>query len=225
MNERINVLNVLIDDMDAKSAMEKVVNYMQTEPVNVVEIVTTEMLMQAGQEPELKAHMEEIDLMIAGNREILEAAGITEHKRLQELETNLFPKMLMNFLHKNHSRVFLLGETKEAVEGFKEHLETHYSGIRIMGGTPVNENISDDLVLNLINGAEADCIMTALPSPGQEKFIARNKALVNVRMWVALGVTVRNIHEVLSGRNRIYSFFSKFVFKKEIKKEKKKKSL
>ncbi|MEG0721548.1 MAG: hypothetical protein RR446_07355, partial [Lachnospiraceae bacterium] len=109
MNERINVLNVLIDDMDAKSAMKKVVNYMQTEPVNVVEIVTTEMLMQAGQEPELKAHMEEIDLMIAGNREILEAAGITEHKRLQELETNLFPKMLMNFLHKNHSRVFLLG--------------------------------------------------------------------------------------------------------------------
>lgn len=46
MNEKIQVLDVSLDHYRAKEAMKKFVQYMETEPVNTVEVVTMNTLMQ-----------------------------------------------------------------------------------------------------------------------------------------------------------------------------------
>ena len=40
MNEKIKVLGVSINHYTAKEAMKKVMEYMETEPINVIEMVT-----------------------------------------------------------------------------------------------------------------------------------------------------------------------------------------
>ena len=46
MNEKIKVLGVSINHYTAKEAMKKVMEYMETEPINVIEMVTMNTLSQ-----------------------------------------------------------------------------------------------------------------------------------------------------------------------------------
>ena len=113
MNEKIKVLGVSINHYTAKEAMKKVMEYMETEPINVIEMVTMNTLSQLLNKEE-KPYIDESDLTFAGDKSILEAAGVTDSKYLNEAKTLLFVKMVMRFLHKSHKKVFLLAEDEEA---------------------------------------------------------------------------------------------------------------
>ena len=49
MNEKMNVLDVQLDNCTAKDAMKIIAEYMQTEELNTVDIVTVDTLMRATQ--------------------------------------------------------------------------------------------------------------------------------------------------------------------------------
>ena len=165
MNEKIQVLNIGIDDCTAKEAMKQTVEYMGTEPVSVIELVTVDTVMYASEEPKLRESIECVDLVLPGEKEILEGADITEKRHLQEVEQRTYLRMFLRYLHKNHFRVFLLVETEEEAEAFYQYLEERYSGIQVAGMAKVSPTDSaDDLVVNAVNGAET-CLLYTSPSP------------------------------------------------------------
>ena len=108
--------------------MKETMEYLKSEPVSVIEMVTVDGLMQMDELPELKENMQEFDLVLAGDKTILEAADITDRKFLQETEGHLFLKMFMRYLHKNHKRIYLLVETEEEGQEFYDYLQRYYSG-------------------------------------------------------------------------------------------------
>lgn len=225
MEEKISVLDVQIDNYSAKEAMKKAVEYMQNDPINVIKIVTTDMLVQAGEMPELKEYIEHSDMVLAGETSILEAAGICDRKRLRETETSLFIKMFMRFLHKGGAKVFLLGESKEQLQKETDYIVKYYGGVEIIGSACVQPETPDDLILNLINGVEVDCIMVTLPTPLQEQFIARNKALFNAKVWLGLGKNFKLKGEGTDYKWMVKSILTNRLFRKEIEREKRKKEL
>lgn len=225
MEPNINVLNIQIDNYTAKAAMQKVVKYLQTEPISVVKIVTTDILVQAGDLPELKGYIECSDMVLAGERAILEAADITDKKMLQEVESGLFVQMFMHFMHKNKSRVFLLGATEEVINRFQEYMNAYYGGICLVGCECVTEMTPEDMVLNQVNGGEVDCIIALLPTPLQEKFIAHTKELFNANVWFGLGKNIKLKHENSNYKWWMQSLLTNRIFRKEIEREKRKKEL
>ena len=52
--------------------------------------------------------------------------------------------------------------------------------------------ISDDMILNRINGGEADCIFAALSGPVQEEFISRYRTSLDAKIWIGLGTRLKN---------------------------------
>lgn len=84
MSDKIKVLGVSIDHYTAKEAMKKVMEYMGTEPINVIEMVTMNTLSQLLNKEEQKTYIDEFDLTFAGDKSILEAAGVTDSKYLNE---------------------------------------------------------------------------------------------------------------------------------------------
>ena len=60
MNEKIKVLGVSINHYTAKEAMKKVMEYMETEPINVIEMVTMNTLSQLLNKEE-KPYIDEFD--------------------------------------------------------------------------------------------------------------------------------------------------------------------
>ncbi len=222
MSEKINVLDIEIDELTAKAAMRDSMGYLESEPVNIIEMVTVDGLMQISEVQDLKEDIGCFDLILAGDRTILEAAEVREWKFLQETENRTFLKMFMRYLHKNHKRIYLLVESEEEGEACYNYFERYYSGIQIVGLAKVSaENPADDMVVNAINGGEVDCVIAELSAPFQEEFIIKNKGTLNARIWLGLGKDILPAGKPGGGGGRLSRFVMKHIFKKKVEERKK----
>lgn len=216
MDEKIQVLDLQIDNLTAKDAVKRVVSYMETEPVSVVEMVTMNTLAKFQQDETAKELFEHFDIALASDKGMLEAAGETDERRLKEVDELLFIKMVMRFLHKNSARVFLLAEDEADLQKLEMYMLEDYSNIQVVDKATMQENAaSDDMLLNLVNGAEAECILSALPSPIEEQFIYRNKSLVNAKVWLGFG----NLLDELKKEKNAFQKFKEFILRQLLKKE------
>lgn len=222
MDEKIKVLDIPISNYTAKESMKKVMEYMKTEPLSLIEMVTMKTLVQLQDKEEQKKYFEEFDLTAAADNAMLEAAGVKDPKYLKEAETLLFVKMFLRFLHKNGHRVFLLADNPENLALLKEYIAENYHGIEIVETANMEEHgKSDDMIVNRINGAEAECIIAALPSPLQEELVLRSRSLLNARIWFGMGIELRENRGIFSGKKWLKSLFSKHIVKKKIEQEQK----
>lgn len=221
MDSKINVLGIYIDNYTGKEAMKEAVGYMESDPVNIVELLTVDAVMDVDLQQETKEQLRSFDLVLAGDKTILEAADVEEKRCLQETENHLFMKMFLRYLHKNYKRVYLLVETQEEGEAFFQYLEHYYRGIQIVGMAKVSaENRADDMLVNAINGAETDCVLSMLCSPLQEDFAAKNRALLNTRILFGMGKAAPPWKETSFGKEKVTRFFTRRIFRKEMEKQK-----
>ena len=149
-------------------------------------------------------------MLLPENTEILKAAEIENEKLFRETEENVFLKMFMKYMQKNHKKIFLLADSEENLGKVEAVLSRHNRGIRVTGQMVISENeeqIQD--AINAINGTETDCILSVLPSPFQERFITANKALLNVRVWLGGGCAFTGHLDEIKLRNRIRFFIQK----------------
>lgn len=220
MNEKIQVLDLEIDNLTAKDAMKHVVSYMEADPVSVVEMVTMNTLGKFQQDERAKELFESFDIALASDKGMLEAAGITDERRLKEVDELLFIKMAMRFLHKNHAKVFLLAEDEADLQKLETYMHEDYFHIQVTGKATMSENAeSDDMLLNLVNGAEAECIFSALPSPMEEYFIFQNKSLVNAKVWLGFGNLLDELKKEKTGFQKVKEFILRQLLKKEMAKK------
>lgn len=220
MNKKIQVLGIEIDNFRAKDAVKRVVTYMEAEPLSVVEMVTMNTLGKFGQDENAKELFQSFDIALASDRGILEAAGETDERYLREIDEHLFIKMVMRFLHKNSSGVFLLAEKESDLEKLEMYMQEDYAHIQIVGKATLEENAtSDDMLLNLMNGAEAECVFSALTSPEEEKFIFRNKALVNAKLWLGFGNLLDELKREKTAFEKVKEFIMRQLLKKEMAKK------
>ena len=222
MNNKINVLELELHNDTAKEAMQKVMDYMRTDPLNIVEFISSDSLLLSKDDEVLRDNIAQSDLVLTVEKSFLELAGVTDRRRLQEAENGLLLKMILHYFHKNRSRVFLLVESEEDRTRLKDYFEGYYSGIDIVGTEIVSKDSSmDDMILNCIHGVEAECVISVLPSPLQEAFVVRNKILLNARLWLGLG---KKMKLPLNKREKkpVRDFLIKLFLKREIEKEKQK---
>ncbi len=222
MSEKINVLDIEIDNLTAKEVMRKAIEYLDSEPVSIIEMVTADGLMKMNDIPNLKAEVCDFDLVLAGDKAMLEAAGVTEKRYLQETGDRVCLKMLLKYLHKNHRRVYLLAESEAEGEEFYTWIVNHYSGLQIAGIAVASaEEHADDMVVNAVNGGEVDCVFSVLSVPFQEEFIGKNRNALNARIWLGIGKNAVPSVAGRSGQGKFAQFILRRFFKREVEKQKK----
>ena len=221
MKEKINIFDVEIDGFTAKAAMQAAVQYMQSESINTIEIVTLDMLMQEKDNPAWKEDTKAMDMVLPGEKEILEAAEVQDRYLLKDVANKVFLKMFLRYLQKNRKKIFLMVQSEQEMTSLKEAVETYNRGITVAGyGALDVDGKSEEDVINNINGAEIDCILSVLPSPQQEDFIVRNAALLNARVWLGCGRALEQSFSEKSGEG-VRRFFLKKVFRYRVGKQKK----
>ena len=220
MNDKIDILGLEIDNIIAKEAMKKVMDYIETEPVHVIEMITMGALGKFQGMEDATEMFKSFDLALASDKGILEAVGVTDERSLKEVQELLFVKMVMRYLHKNSVRTFLLANSQEDLHKLENYMQEDYANIQVIETATMEEHgASDDMLLNLINGAEATCVLSVLPSPMEEQFIYRNRALVNARMWLGLGNLLDEMKQKKSSWRRAKDFLLRQLWKKEIAKK------
>lgn len=219
----MNVLDIGIDHCSAKEALKKTIEYLESAPVSTVELVTVEGFMQMGDSPQVKEQIRTFDLVMAGDTMVLEAAGSAEKKLFQETENNTYLKMVLQYLHKQHKRLYLLVESEEEGREFYSFLQKCYRGAQIAGMAKISaQNRADDMLVNDMNAGEIDCIIAALSSPLQEEFIHKNKNRINACLWMGIGKGAVPGQKSGAFSERIGLFLAKHIFRKEIEKRKQK---
>lgn len=116
------------------------------------------------------------------------ATQVISIRAISESEQKLFIKMFSHWLHKNRERIFLLADSVSALELMKQRIASKYKGIKIVETATLEEHgVSDDMILNRINGAEANCIIVSLSKDVEESFISNNRKSLNAKVWLGLG--------------------------------------
>lgn len=220
MEKKLNILDVEIDGITAKTAMKAAVGYMQSETLSTIEIVTMDMLIQGQENPEWRALTKDMDLLLSGDREIFEVASIDDKTLLKDVTNHVFLSMFLRYLQKNKKQIFLLADTVEKVDELRQVLGDAVRGSLLISSVGVlgSDGRVEELI-NEINGAEIDCIISALPSPLQEEFIGKNSALLSARLWLGGGNVILRQNGGRTGRVR--HFFLKKLFRHQVERQKK----
>lgn len=223
MKEKINVLSTEMDCITAKEAMLKAITFLERESVDIIEVLSMSALMRARDEEEWKRSTSVFGLILPGETEILEAAGETDRVKLREAENQTFIKMFMKYLQKNRKKVFLLAESEEKLNTVENAMKYYDKGICLTGHALIREGENrEEEVINEINGTETDCILSVLTSPYQEKFIAENQALLNVKLWFGCGTLLEKSYGERKLSKRLSRFFLKKRFHLLVGKQQKK---
>ena len=217
MEEKINVFDIELNLLTAKKAMKQVMRYMGGESVSTIELIPMEVLLKGQDNAEWKQSLQSVDLLLPSEREILESAEVADENAIQDLENNTFVRLFFRYLVKNKKKVFLLTEDEKAGRLLKERIETYRKGVQFVGETVISaQSGSKDAVINMINGVEPDCILSALSYPWQEKFIAESKALLNARVWFGCSFLLNQQKKEEKASGKFKYFILKRLFRYQV---------
>lgn len=226
MNEKMNVLDVQLDNCTAKDAMKIIAEYMQTEELNTVDIVTVDTLMRATQLDGMKEELEKLDLLLPGDMAILEAAKITDRKRIQEMEDQTMLKMVFHYFHKNRCKIFILAGSEEEGDRLQGYLHEAYSGIQVVGMKAVPADESEDDRDHQSGQRQrsrlCDC-QHGFPLAGTVCLPCKEQ--LNTRMWFGTGHSIASFANGENWADHLKNFIGKRILKREIKKEQKRKEV
>ncbi|MCI8484689.1 MAG: glycosyltransferase [Lachnospiraceae bacterium] len=188
MSKKLKIMGMEFDNYTVWESMFQVEDFLNSSTMNTVETISMETLVKLQTDEQLKNCLEEVDLLIISDKEILKAAGVTSTQRIQETASNEFFREFMKRAARNNRTVYLLGDTGEQIENLQEFLTEHYSQIKVSGVYPLEQCVGDyDGVINEINIAEPDVILSVISTPDQEYFLREHKEKLNAKIWYGLG--------------------------------------
>lgn len=135
-----------------------------------------------------KSFVEQADLIVVEDPEILSVAGITSNQRIREASDHLFFTELMKRLQRGQQQVYLVAAKNVALDKIKEILAQRYEKLKIVGQYSIEEYPDDlDRMINEINSAAPDIILSVMPTPQQEEFLMKNRSKLLAKLWYGLG--------------------------------------
>lgn len=224
MEEKIEVLGIEMDCLTAKEIMLRAMQFIENDPVDTIEMMTMDSLMNNREDETWVTRAGEFKLVLPGESEILEAAEVRDRIKLKETENRVFLKMFMKYLQKNQKRVYLLADTEEEIAQAEAAIRRYNRGIRLTGQACLNSDDNrEEEVVNDINGTETDCVLSVLSSPYQESFISRNRTLLNTKLWFGCGPMLSRSYDDRKIFQRIRHFFRKTMFRRQVERQQKEK--
>lgn len=225
MKKKIDVLGIPLDDCTAKEVIKKLNGWMKEEPLHLIRVLTAPSLVRFAQGVEQKERLESMDLVVAGDRTILDAAGIGWKSWMQGRDDCGMIQVMFHYFHKNNTRVFLLADTQEQTIHMENFFKEQYKNIQIVGKASVpGDDNSDDKIINQINGAEAECIIANIISDHQDAFVCRCRDILSASVWLGVSGTQEMFLGAGSWWHQMFRAIGKRILKKRVEIEKKKRN-
>lgn len=188
MVKKLEIMGMELDNCTVQEAILQIEEFLNHTVMSTVETVSMEMIVKSQADEQLKACVEDLDLVIIGDKEILKAAGEACTQRIQETADQEFLKEFIRCMAQNDKSIYLLGDDKEQIDSFQEFLTGCCDKIKVVGHYGLSDCIGDyDTVINEINIAEPDVILSVISTPEQEYFLKGNKEKLNAKIWYGLG--------------------------------------
>ncbi len=182
--KKLEILGMALDNYTVQEAMLQVEGFLGSDIMNTVETISMDTLVRAQEDGQLRECIEGLDLTVVSDKEILKAAEAASPQRMQETADNLFQREFLKQASRNNRTVYLLGDDSLKLDALQGFLRENYSRIQVVGSYALADCLGDyDTVINEINIAEPDVLISVVSTPEQEYFLKANKEKLNVKIW------------------------------------------
>lgn len=190
MIKQIQLLGMTIPNYSLREELQLAQDALKDEKLQLFLIMSMQSLVRVSNSelPQLRECVEHADLVVVEDPEILSIAGIHSSQRIHEAEDHVFFTELLKRLQRGQRQVYLVASKNAALLKIKEILSDQYEKLHVVGQYSI-EDYPDDLdrMINEINGAAPDVILSVMPTPQQEEFLVANRRKLLAKLWYGLG--------------------------------------
>lgn len=194
-NKRIKILDVPVDMVNNKQAMEIFKVLMETPGCDLIVTPNSEIIMNATRDEELKSLIEQSGLIIPDGIGLVYASKIIGEPLNERVTGVDFLNEILEYLEETGKSVYLLGskpaneERPSVAELAGKNMIKKYPKLKIAGthdGYFKNHEEAD--LVKEINESGAEFLCVALGAPKQEKFIYEHRdEFINIRAGIGVG--------------------------------------
>lgn len=188
MIKEICVAGIRIGNYTVRESLVKIDKAFSENCFTIAEEVNMRSLFFAREDEEVKRIIESVDIPVITDAGILDVAGEQSLPRKYEIEENAFFYQLLKRIERNDKRVFLLGDVEKEIILAKEYIEEEFPEVHIVGEVSLEMCTGgEESVINEINFEAPDVIISVLPSPMQEHFLACHRDKLSANIWYGVG--------------------------------------
>lgn len=213
MTKKIDILGLALDNYTVRESITQAEAFLENDMLNIIETISMKMLIGAEEHPAVRGVIEASNLVIIGEKEILQSAGIDTMQRIHETEENDFAVEFFKRLERNRKSIFLLGQSGEQIAREREDMLKVFPRLVIVGEYALENCVGDtEAVINDMNVMTPDVIVSILPSPLQEEFFWNHKDKMNASIWYGEGEL-----GLRRKRNSVIGFLGRLAYRGRLK--------
>jgi N-acetylglucosaminyldiphosphoundecaprenol N-acetyl-beta-D-mannosaminyltransferase len=195
--ERARIVGLPIDPISMPEALEKLETYIAEKTPRHVVTADASMAVIALSDPDLRAIVEQADLVTPDGFGILWAARMLRLPIAHKVSGVDLVGELCRLSAAKGYRLFFLGAAPGVAEQAAENLRARYPGARIVGTNDgYFKQEENPNVVGRIQAAAPDVLLVAFGIPRQEKWITKHKAEYGAAVSIGIGGSF----DVYSGR-------------------------
>lgn len=192
----MDILGVRIDEVSMDDAVERAGSFLESGNFHMIFTPNPEFIMIANKDPEFRNILNSSHLNIPDGNGIVWAShkiGVGLKERVAGFD---FIHKIFNLGKDRDISFYFLGSKKGIADKAKEEIEAKFIGIDILGVHDgyFDESEEEDIIQE-INRLKPDVLLVAMGCPKQEKFIYRNRNLLNAKIAIGVG----GCFDVISG--------------------------
>jgi len=220
MNKKVDVFGIGIDNYTVDEALAIAEDLLDSDDImNTIGYISSNLLMSAAEDEELRRYIAQLDLSIIGDTDVLDALCIKEKKKYDDIEKNLFMDAFFSGVVREGKSVFLLVDTSKQIEELNEFMDRYYEGIHIIGSYAAEASKEDDdTIINEINSISPDIIVSTIGTEFQKKFLFQNIQKLNARIWFGLADNEKARKSIGLKNSWLSKLVDKTLFKRMVSK-------
>lgn len=212
--KRIKILGVPVDLVNMAQAVEIFEGLMESDGCSLIVTPNSEIIINAEKDVELKEIINAADLVIPDGIGLVYASKILGYPLSERVTGIDFLNWALDWLEQNGKSIYLLGSKPEENDnlGIAElaavRIQEAFPNLHV-AGTHHGYFMPDDeeALVEEINQSGADFLCVAMGAPRQEKFIARYRDALKVKVAIGVGGSL----DVWAGTvKRAPEFFQKY---------------
>lgn len=207
MIKKIDIAGIRLDNYTVREAILNLEREMSDQGFHTVEEVNTDTLMLAAADETVRTVLKSLNHTVIAESGILEAVGASSYQRRNEIEHHDFFYELMRRIERGKKGIYLIGDSKERMDAIADRIEALYPDCVLVGSAMLEGwEGTVDAVVNDINAATPDVVLSVLSSPGQEIFLMENRDKLSANLWYGMGTV-----ELEAKEKGIVGFFRKII--------------
>ena len=190
VRNRVAVLNVMIDVVTMKEAVNAVKGFILQKKTHLVVTPNAEMIMMANQDKQLADIINHADLVVPDGAGVVWAARYQGDSMPERVAGFDLVQNLLVEATKEKYTIYMLGGAPGIAEQAKQIAQERYPGVKIVGTRNgfFTKKEEPDIISN-IRACQPDILLVALGVPRQEKWLNEYKEQINVPVSIGVGGT------------------------------------